>query len=319
MNVREDGCRGTHQATGTEQGMERGPLPKEIIDNPARLDGNAPVVARGVETQDPQFRHLDPEVYWAGRVSTSDSAITPERLKGAIAAVAKEENVTFSGFLSRGPDGELRYEISRYPRRAFGPVPSIERCEENLSALVDGLKRHGITVEASPGERPSSPAFRMVLGLEEGYYEHERRKLCEKLENGTFGYQDMIATIRLFIQAGSGQSIFPFCLRDGEVSAEFKAALRDTSLAQRHSVEEVMKLTAGAVEIRPAEIVSAGPWGVYQEPAAVVSGSIDEVQIALHAAAAFHQERVAVEEFGPWGATTHMVELCDFCPDPDER
>lgn len=264
-----------------------------------------------------EFRHLVPEQYWGGCVSVPDPGIEPEQLRSAIATIAREQGITFSGFLCAGDSGELRYEISRYPRRAFGPVASIETCEANLGSLVSGLRQRGINAEVSPEPIVSTPSFRVILGLEEGYLNHERKELCEKLAKSC-GPQERGEAIDLFRRAGLGEQAESLA-RLSENREKFIEVLQSTDLTRRHSVQEVITLTAGAVAVKSAEIFTAGSWGQYQESAAVVTGPAAERYLILQLAATFHQARIAIEEFGPTGATAHMVEIRAYCTDPDEK
>jgi hypothetical protein len=268
-----------------------------------------------------QFRELRPERFWAGKVTVADDSVDLSRLKEAIGQVAKTTGVTFSGFLRESPQG-IVYEISRYPRRAFGPVASIETYEENLEKLAVGLREQGISARSAAVELPERQVFRVVVGLEEGYFNHEKGTLLDKVRAKTTpGCEpdEVREVMVLFERAGVAESVACLASQPCATRAEIIKILEAADLAKHHSLSEIRALTSETVELASVQILAAGPWGKYEEAAALITGDPEYLDAVKHVAAVFHQARIAVEEIGPDGGAAHMVEIVAYCPDPDKN
>jgi hypothetical protein len=186
--------------------------------------------------------------------------MTRTELQEKIAETAKATSFTYSGFIE-GVGDSLSYTFTRYPRRAFGPVPPIERFETAARALLEGLTQSPATiVEWPPQLPPAAPEFRVVFGLREGY------------------------------------------------GAD----------AKTHQIEEVRRALGERFDVQPAEIFSAGGWGTYSEPAAIIRGprALETLRAVFDLAEGMNQARIAVESLDE--KKSWMVET-KHCKDPDAQ
>lgn len=127
-----------------------------------------PTITNKTQEQATKFRELKPEEFWGGSVSFE--GLSPEEFAQKIKEAAEETGFTYSGYTS-----EEEYHFSRYPRRAFGPVASIEKHQEALKVLAEKLG-----VNSKEEVRTEEPRFRVLLGLEEGYLEYKKKELLKK-------------------------------------------------------------------------------------------------------------------------------------------
>ncbi len=250
-----------------------------------------------------ELRELAPEEFWGGRVSLEE--VDREAIAKAIKEAADELDFTYSGFLVDGS-----YTFTRYPRRAFGPVPPIELYQRALAKLQEKLG--GVPVEEEKvGEQEK---FRVLLGLQEGYDEYERQNFLKELESGAFTNLAE-AKSQLLERIPSLKERESELAQIGDID-ELVAYLKGISLAREHSVDEVREFLGDGFEVKEAYIYSVGPWGEYQEPAVVITGDPAQLAKVYALADAFKQERIAVEDLGEGKAW--MVET-PHCRQHDEE
>lgn len=113
-----------------------------------------------------EFRELTPEKWWAASIKIN---LSDEDFEQAIKRAVQEEKFTYSGYRIKHAEGGFEYHFGRYPRRAFGPVVSIERHKSALKKLAETTGGQASEKTVSPDK----PRFRILLGLVEGY---EREK-----------------------------------------------------------------------------------------------------------------------------------------------
>jgi len=257
--------------------------------------------------QKTEFRELRPEEFWSGFVSVEN--LSDEEFAQKISEAAKELGFTYSGYrIPKGKEG-FDYHFSRYPRRAFGPVAPIEKHQEALTKLAEKLGTRGEEEKTT-----EQPRFRVLLGLQEGYAEHKKRNIVERIDKGE------IATLeeaKKAIESEIGNlSEFGINIEKFDSLNELKSVLEKANFGKDHTLEEVQKELGDKFDLTQAEIYSVGPWGKYTEPAIVIEGDKTQVQKVYALAEKFHQARIAVEDLEE--SQSYMVET-KYCGDPDKE
>ncbi len=235
--------------------------------------------------------------------------LSEEEFFKIISAAANETNFTYSGYRVEKPEGGFDYHFSRYPRRTFGPVASIKKHQEALQKLSEKLGTEG-----EEEQKSEKPQFRVVLGLQEGYGEHKKRGIIERiekdeittLENAQQNIESEIGDITEF-----GADVSKFRTLD-----ELKEFLIKTNFGKDHTPKEVQEELGDEFDLTPAEIYSVGPWGKYTEPAIIIKGNITQIQKVYALAEKFRQARIAVENLQ--AGESYMVET-KYCGDPDKE
>lgn len=254
-----------------------------------------------------RVRELKPEEFWGGSVPVQN--LTEEEFAQRIGEVANELNFTYSGYRISKGEKESEYHFGRYPRRAFGPVAPIEKYQEALQKLAKKLETAG-----KEERKTEQPRFRVLLGLQEGYAEHKKRSIIERMDKGNIAsVEDAKKVIEAEIEDLSevGIDINKFSSLE-----ELKDALEKTNFGKDHTLGEVQSALGEGFDLVPAEIYSAGSWGKYTEPAIIIEGDKSQVQKVYALAEKFRQARIAVENLQDW--QSHMVET-KYCEDPDKE
>lgn len=253
------------------------------------------------------FRELQPEEFWGGFIPVQD--ISEEEFAQKISEAALELGFTYSGYRIAKEGGGFDYHFSRYPRRAFGPVPSIEKHQEALKRLVAKLGKEGIEEKLT-----EQPRFRVLLGLEEGYAEYKKNNIIEKINKKEIASLEQ-AKKALESEIGNLSEI-GINFDNFNNLEELKNFLLKTDLGKKHTIEEVKRELGEGFDLTPAEIYSVGPWGKYVEPAVVIEGDESQLQKVYDLANKFHQARIAVEMLHK--KQSYMVET-KYCEDPDKE
>ncbi|HOE81010.1 MAG TPA: hypothetical protein PLA38_00680 [bacterium] len=259
------------------------------------------------QLQKTEFRELRPEEFWGGLVSVE--GLSDEEFAKKISEAANELGFTYSGYrIPKGEEG-FDYHFSRYPRRAFGPVVSVEKHQEALEILAKKLGTEG-----REEKKTEQPRFRVLLGLQEGYSEYKKRGIVERINKGEIA---TLESARQAIKSEIGDlSEFGINLDEFTDIEELKTVLEKTNFGKDHTFEEVQRELGEGFDLTQAEIYSVGPWGNYTEPALVIEGDKAQVQKVYALAEKFHQARIAVEDLQI--GQSHMVET-KYCEDPDEE
>lgn len=257
--------------------------------------------------QKKEFRELRPEEFWGGSVSVEN--MDDEEFAKKISEAAKELEFTYSGYRVPTSEKKFDYHFSRYPRRAFGPVAPIEKHQEALQKLAEKLGTKG-------GEEKTTeqPRFRVLLGLQEGYAEHKKRGIVERINKGeikTLGDAQKAIKSEVDNLSEFGIDIDRFTNID-----ELKNVLEVTNFGKDHTIKEVQKELGDKFNLTQAEIYSVGPWGKYTEPAVVIEGDKTRLQEVHALAEKFRQARIAVEDLQ--AGQSHMVET-KYCENPDKE
>jgi hypothetical protein len=257
------------------------------------------------EEQAVNFRELAPEEFWSGSVSIEE--IPQEQLTEKIKEASKETGVTYSGYISEG-----RYHFSRYPRRTFGPIPSIDKYREMLDVLaskLDGVKEEESTTK--------EPKFRVLLGLGEGYSDYKKRTIVEKIDKGELKDAKIA---KAEIEKTIGQAIIQNGLQekinDAGSLEEIKNILNENNLVKMHTLGEVKSELGDDFDLKEITIYAVGSWGNYEEPAILIEGDPTNLSKVYSLAEKFKQNRIAVENLKE--RKSHMVET-KYCEDPDKE
>lgn len=267
------------------------------------MNGQAPEINENKT----EIRKLRPEEFWGGSISVEN--LNDEEFEQKISEAANELGFTYSGYRIPKDEKGFEYHFSRYPRRAFGPVVSIEKHREALQKLAEKLETKGTEEEVSVEQ----PRFRVLLGLQEGYTEHKKRGIVERISKEEI---TTLETAKNAIQSEIGD-LSEFGIKvDAFLTIEgLREVLEKTNFGKTHTLEEVQNELGDEFSLTSAEIYSVGPWGTYTEPAVVIEGNKAQIQKVYALTEKFHQARVAVEDLQT--KQSYMVET-RYCEDPDK-
>jgi len=249
-----------------------------------------------------EVRKLAPEEFWCGSVSLGE--LSEEDFAQRIGEAANELGFTYSGYCVLG-----YYHLSRYPRRAFGPVAPVEKYQEALQKLADKLGTSG-----NEEKKSEQPKFRVLLGLQEGYAEHKKRAIIESIDKGEI---TEIGKAKEIVRAEiGGLSEVGIDVDKFSSINELRDVLEKTNLGRDHTLAEVQEVLGEGFDLVSAEIYSAGSWGKYTEPATIIEGDKSQLQKVYNLAEKFRQARIAVEDLQD--GQSYMVET-KYCEDHDEK
>lgn len=255
------------------------------------------------------FRELRPEQFWGANIHIQN--LSESDFAGKIGDAAKEANFTYAGYLQTEQSG-FRYHFSRYPRRAFGPVPSIKDHQRALRILAEKLGTNAAQIQEET--LAAEPKFRILLGLQEGYAESRKQSILKEIELGQIvdtktALQELRNRVGDLDQLGIKTS-------DTQTLQELTQVLQQKNLSQEHSIAEVHDVLGEDFTIEQAKIFTVGHWGMYQEPAVIINGDTSKAKQVYDLAAQFHQARIAMED--AHSGQSHMVET-KYCEDPDKE
>lgn len=258
------------------------------------------------EVNQVKVRELKPEEFWGGSVSVLN--LTEAEFFQKISEAANELGFTYCGYRTRNGDGFV-YHISRYPRRAFGPMSTIEEHRKALQVLAEKSGTIG-----KEEERSGQPKFRVILGLQEGYDEHEKRIFIESVKKGEItNIEDAKKIIKTRIK-----NLYKFSIDIDQYHdlVHLVDALEKINMGQDHTLEEVKSELGGDFSLALTEICTVGPWGKYVEPAIIIEGNKSQKNKVYSLAEKFCQARIAVEDLQ--SGLSYMVET-KYCDDPDRE
>lgn len=266
-----------------------------------------PIMANEGSEQAPGFRELKPEEFWNGSISVNN--LSDAEFNRLIGEVAKELEFTYSGY--RIPKGgkAFEYNFSRYPRRAFGPVASMDKYREALKKLGEKFGTEG-----KEEARVEQARFRVLFGLQEGYAEHKKRSIITRIDSNEITTLDDAKRV---IESEIGSLVeFGINVDQFGTLGELKNVLGGANFGKDHTLVEVQQELGDEFDLVNAEIYSVGPWGKYTEPAIVIEGDKAQIEKVYALAEKFHQARIAVEDLQI--GQSHMVET-KYCGDPDKE
>lgn len=244
-----------------------------------------------------EVRELAPEAFWGGRIKVENM----EKFISAIKKSAEETNFTYSWFLIGN-----EYVMTRYPRRAFGPVASIDQHQKALNTLENNL-----WVQGKEEETTLESKFRVLLWLEEGYAEYQKNMLLNQLNQQEATVDNVRSNIL---------ELFWGSVAQAEIKEMNKSQLIDllsnTNLSKKHSIEEVRTILWDKFDLEDAKIYTVWSWGSYQEPAVVITWKKEDIEKVYELAEKFHQSRIAVEDLQ--NGKAYMTET-KYCSDPDKE
>jgi hypothetical protein len=266
-----------------------------------------------------EIRELPSIEFWAGKVTFPEGTSAEDAMRSVIDFVTGNPGSRFSGFLTE-EKGRVEYQFTRYPRRQFEEPQTLDELHVLLERFARSVGGIGERVDL-----PQEPNARIVLGLSEGYFEHEKKSLLNNLGNLTPMEARQQAS-KLLEEAGKSEEAARLAFSEPSVDAA-REALNGTQLTIIHTVGEIRAKVPDQVSLQSATILSVYAWesegqrhvGHYEEPAVVVQSPVEHEAAIVALGDFFHQERIALERRGPDGSTAHMVEYKKGCTSPDTK
>lgn len=259
----------------------------------------------------PGFRELPPDQFWGGSVAIPD--FDEKAFIERLLAVANESGFRYSGYIIKATGGQnAKYHMSRYPRKAFGPVPPIAEYQAALKLLGEkfGLSESQVNEEKTVEQ----PRFRVLLGLQEGYAEWRKKSIVKEIQERKI--QSLEAAKNELQKRLGDVTRYGIDINQVADLAGLRSLLESKDLSNEHSVDEVRNILGKEFDLTPSEICSASSWGTYREPSVVIEGNLAQLPQVYLLAQKFHQARFAVENLQT--GESRMVETSD-CEDPDKE
>ena len=261
-------------------------------------------------------RILGPVVAWTGELALRGDpnwAVQDE-----VVGSATKLNRRISGYLMTEEDGQLRYRISRVPRRATAVVPSIAEYRDTLRTLCAATSTEHRPASVREEEVAQRPLLRAVFGLEEGYLEQRRREVLEVIG---VTIKDLPTARALVLDRMGDLSKYGVDLQRFESVRDLRHYLRRESFRRTHHVSEAEEHFAGkGVKVIPMTILAASP-GESGSPAREYSESGFVVELSGPSALAqlvawadkTRQARFSLEHLSAGESFT--IELSRWCMD----
>ena len=192
----------------------------------------------------------------------------------------------------------MSLHISRDPRRVGHEVPPVEVYQETIRALTQNLAKAQIFAYSAEEALAEKPTLRVVLGMEEGYFEGRRKEVLSLVEKGAVSSQQELqeALTRLI---GDYEAV-GMNFSKAKTFEEAVAVIKARPLSITHSIEETQSLLGEAFEVSPARIFSASSdySTPYQEDAAVIiaPATKENFERLVTLADKFKQARFSVEK-----------------------
>jgi hypothetical protein len=238
-------------------------------------------------------RILGPERMWGGELHTS--GLTIPELQERLNNTGQRTGLRLAGYIIDEQDGALRYHMARLPRRINLAVPEIEVFQRALSEAETTIKQSGIVCIATEEKPTEGPILRVLLGLEEGYFESRRKDLLRQIDGATFS--DVTQIRDTFLHRIGDPSVWGINLENASSITAAREAISSVSMSRRHTVDEVRKNLSAEFTVTPALIHSVAPDYIYIEPAVEITApqTHRHFEAVTLLAAQFHQARFSLE------------------------
>jgi hypothetical protein len=251
---------------------------------------------------------------WVGSI-TFESRHEPD-VKLLIQKTSRELGLSIPGYFTNNSEGFTTFSTSRYPRRAGDAVPPVANYRRSLDALATAINPlDGLRASCEESLR-DIPSLRIVLGLEEGYFEGKKKEVLAQVTNGKVSTKtELEAALTTLLGDYSSLGID---ISECPDLTSAVAIVQGSNLGVRHTLAEVKAFLGEMFEVTQAQVFSVRPeyTDPYEEPAAAIEAPAtkDNFEKFVLLANAFKQARFSVENLAT-GAVVN-IEIEHFSTKP---
>jgi len=239
------------------------------------------------------LRILGPEKMWGGELRVVGP--TPEGMEQLLKWAGQKSGGRLPGYIIDEPDGSVSYHVSRLPRRVTIPVPPEEEFLTAVQAAQETIRKQDFVCSLRIEAISDKEEFRVILGLEEGYFESRRKDLLRQIDDFTLA---SVKEVRdAFLQRLGNPGDWGIDLDSGNSVSALREIIDSVSMSRLHSVKEVLAELSEEFNVTPCTIYSVAPEYTYREPAVriVAPDTKANLEKLVLLAARFHQARFSFE------------------------
>jgi hypothetical protein len=253
-------------------------------------DSLVPFVCR--EIAGVNVRILGPETLWGGEISVV--SLDTSELQEILNQTGKRTGLRLAGYISQ-QEGGLNYHMARLPRRVNLEVPPLETFQQAFDAVQHTLSNDGIDYKSREEQAVLEPQLRVLLGLEEGYFESRRKDLVRQIGEMIFSNVDQV---REAFELRIGDPLpWKIDFQNWTSIEDAKQNLEAVSMSKLHTFEEIRSMLPSEFEVNQCLIHSVAPDYIYVEPAVEIIAPRTQMNFETLTvlAAQFHQARFSLE------------------------
>jgi len=262
------------------------------LNNATQIE-NAKVEVSHREIAHVPLRILGPEKMWGAELRVYGP--TALGLEDLLERAGKENNIRLPGYIIDDEVGPATCHISRLPRRVNLEVPPEKDFMDAVQAAQKTIRGYDFNSTLKIEQKSDREEFRVILGLEEGYFESRRKDLVKQIDDFTLTSVEEVKS--MFMQRIGDPADWNINLDSAKSVSEIRAIIDSVSMSKLHTVEEVLKELSGEFIVTPCQICSVAPEYTYKEPAVRIVAADSEANLEklVLLAAKFRQARFSLE------------------------
>jgi hypothetical protein len=239
------------------------------------------------------LRILGPEVMWGADIRVPD--VTVAGMEKLLQEAGRASGHRLPGYIIKEADGSVSCHISRLPRRISLEVPPTSVFVEAVKAAENTIRKNDFQCSVQIERLSDKEEFRVILGLEEGYFEARRKDILKQIDDGALTTADAVR--EMFQQRIGSPADWKIDLDAAQSLAEIREIIDSVSMSRLHTVEEVLAGLSEQFEVTPCTICSVAPEYTYKEPAVriIAADNHSNLEAIVRLANAFHQARFSLE------------------------
>jgi hypothetical protein len=175
-----------------------------------------------------------------------------------------------------------------HPEKEF--VTAVQAAQKSISAMDFNCL---LRIE----QLSSKEEFRVILGLEEGYFESRRKDILRQIDDFTLTSTTVHDVQDMFMQRIGTPTDWGIDLDSAKSATEIRKIIDSVSMSKVHTREEVLTELSSEFQVTPCMIYSVAPEYIYKEPAVRIVAADSEVNLEklVLLAAKFRQARFSLE------------------------
>lgn len=239
------------------------------------------------------LRILGPEKMWGGELRVYGPTVYG--MEDLLQKAGAESGHRLPGYIIDEPDGAVSCHVSRLPRRVNLEVPPETEFLKAVQAAQKTIRGYDFNCSLKIESLSEREEFRVILGLEEGYFESRRKDLLKQINDFTLTTVQEVKD--MFMQRIGNPADWDIDLDSAKSVSEIRAIIDSVSMSKLHTVDEVLRELSGEFTVTPCQICSVAPEYTYKEPAVriVVADSEANLEKLVLLATKFRQARFSLE------------------------
>jgi hypothetical protein len=239
------------------------------------------------------LRILGPEKMWGGELRVFGPTVFG--MEDLLKRAGQESGQRLPGYIIDEPDGSVSCHISRLPRRINLEVPPEKEFVTAVQAAQKSISAMDFNCLLQIEQLSSKEEFRVILGLEEGYFESRRKDILRQIDDFTLTTVHDVKD--MFMQRIGTPTDWGIDLDSAKSVTEIRKIIDSVSMSKVHTTEEVLAELSSEFQVTPCMIYSVAPEYIYKEPAVRIVAADSEVNLEklVLLAAKFRQARFSLE------------------------